>query len=594
MATENLSVKISADIGNFTSACDKMVSGIGDVGKKFENLNKIGEGFKSIGTKMTAVGVGISASMGGLIAKGSEWAASVESTDFLYKNLDKNVQKTIEANSKAAKAIGLTSQQYKAGATELGTYFKNLGVTAEESANLSGSTMDLIADLGAVADVPFNDALGDFKSALMGNYEAVDKYGISLSAAALENSDFVKSLGKSWNQLSENEKMMAALNEITRQGASAQGLAAQEAESFGMKFKLLKEQIGETVGTIGASLLPILEPLVAKFSEVADKIRKWVEANPELTSKILTVVGVIGVLAATLGPLLIFIGSCITAFTTISGAISAASGAFALLTGPVGIVIAILAALIAVGVLVYKNWDTIKAYASKIWNAIKTSILNVVNTLKTGIVNGFNNMKTMAINAWNALKSAASSVWNGIKSTVSNIVNGIKSNVSNTFSSLKSVVSNTWNGIKSTISNAINAAKSAVSNAVGKIKSLLSFKANIGIGTNVTGGAGVGWHATGGVFTKPTIFSTSSGYHGVGEAGPEAILPLKGFYSHLDEKLEQSAINYDMLANAIVKASNATGNAIYIDGKEVARVTANHMNSELKKLETRSGRRKGY
>ena len=57
------------------------------------------------------------------------------------------------------------------------------------------------------------------------NYEAVDKYGISLSASTLENSEFVKSLGKSWNQLSDNEKMMAAYNEMTRQGASAQGLA---------------------------------------------------------------------------------------------------------------------------------------------------------------------------------------------------------------------------------------------------------------------------------------------------------------------------------------------------------------------------------
>ena len=97
------------------------------------------------------------------------------------------------------------------------------------------------------------------------NYEAVDKYGISLSASTLENSEFVKSLGKSWNQLSDNEKMMAAYNEMTRQGASAQGLAKQEAESFGMKFKLLKQQISETVGEIGSNLLPVLEPLVQKF-----------------------------------------------------------------------------------------------------------------------------------------------------------------------------------------------------------------------------------------------------------------------------------------------------------------------------------------
>ena len=41
-------------------------------------------------------------------------------------------------------------------------------MTSDESAKLSGKTMSLVADLGAVADVPFDEALGDFKSALMG------------------------------------------------------------------------------------------------------------------------------------------------------------------------------------------------------------------------------------------------------------------------------------------------------------------------------------------------------------------------------------------------------------------------------------------
>ena len=575
MATESLKVKISADINDFLSSCDKMTSEIEGISKKFEGLNKIGEGFKSVGKQMTAVGVGIVASIGGVVAKGAEWSASVESTNFLYKNLDKSVQKTIANNSKTAKSIGLTTQQYKAGATELGTYFKNLGVTAEESSKLSGSTMNLIADLGAVADVPFDDALGDFKSALMGNYEAVDKYGISLSASALENSDFVKSLGKSWNQLSENEKMMAALNEITRQGASAQGLAGQEAESFGMKFKLLKEQVAETVGTLGASLLPTLEPIVAKFSEITEKIRAWAEANPELTGKILTVVGVIGVLAATLGPLIIFIGTLITSFSAISGAITAVSGAFALLSGPVLIVIGVITALIAIGVALYQNWDTIKAKASEIWNGIKTGILNVVNALKQGLVNDLNNMKATALAAWNAIKSVASSTWNGIKSVVTSALNGIKTTASNAWNSVKNTAKNAWNTVKSTISGALSNIKSLLSGfkpswsipkpKLPRISVGSTTKSILGMSVPVPTFS-VSWNAKGGIFNKPTIFSTPAGFQGVGERGAEAILPLNGFYNHLDDKLDSNAINYDKLARAIVKANNEAGSSIYLDG----------------------------
>lgn len=36
----------------------------------------------------------------------------------------------------------------------------------------------------------------------------------------------------------------------------------------------------------------------------------------------------------------------------------------------------------------------------------------------------------------------------------------------------------------------------------------------------------VAWHAKGGIFDRPTLFNTPGGLHGVGEAGPEAILPL--------------------------------------------------------------------
>ena len=222
----------------------------------------VGEGLKNVGEKMTLVGVGITASIGGIVAKGSEWSAQVEGQKFLYNNLDKTIQKTIDSNSKNANSIGLTTQQYKDGATTMATYYKNMGLTAEETSNLSGETMNLVADLGAVVDMPFDEAMSRFKSGLMGNYEALDAFGINLSANTLQNSEYVKSLGKSWNQLSDNEKMMAAYNEILRQSSPMTGLASQEAQEFGMQNKLLSQRIEELKGSIGEKLLPTLQPFL--------------------------------------------------------------------------------------------------------------------------------------------------------------------------------------------------------------------------------------------------------------------------------------------------------------------------------------------
>ena len=359
MSSKELKVVLSANVSQFKSAMQSISSEMKSVTSNTKQFaTDVGKGLQDVGKKMTLVGVGIVASIGGIVAKGSEWSAQVEGQKFLYNNLDKSIQKTIDSNSKNANSIGLTTQQYKDGATTMATYYKNMGLTAEETSNLSGETMNLVADLGAVVDMPFDEAMSRFKSGLMGNYEALDAFGINLSANTLQNSEYVKSLGKSWNQLSDNEKMMAAYNEILRQSSPMTGLASQEAESFGMKFKLLKQQISETVGEIGTNLLPVLEPLVQKFSEIATKISEWVKDNPKLTQTILIVTGAIGLLLTVLGPIIMLIGTLTIAVATFNVAMLPVAGTVALVVGAI-------VGLIAIGVALCSNWEEIKAFANK-------------------------------------------------------------------------------------------------------------------------------------------------------------------------------------------------------------------------------------
>ena len=167
-STETLQVKIIADASSLSRELSNVSNQLRNTESDLEGLTKVGEGMQKVGKVITGVGVAITGMMAGVVMKGAEWQASVESTNFLYNNLDKSVQKAITSGSENARTIGLTNQQYKAGATSIATYFKNLGMTSDESAKLSGKTMSLVADLGAVADVPFDEALGDFKSALMG------------------------------------------------------------------------------------------------------------------------------------------------------------------------------------------------------------------------------------------------------------------------------------------------------------------------------------------------------------------------------------------------------------------------------------------
>ena len=76
----------------------------------------------------------------------------------------------------------------------------------------------------------------------------------------------------------------------------------------------------------------------------------------------------------------------ITAWNAVAGigaGITTAFGAaVAFLTSPITLVIAAIGALIAIGYLLYKNWDEISAYLKQIWESIKTVAINVWNGIK--------------------------------------------------------------------------------------------------------------------------------------------------------------------------------------------------------------------
>ena len=492
-STETLQVRIIADASSLSKELSGVSKELKNTEKDLEGLTKVGESFKKVGAVIAGIGIGITGAFAGLVAKGAEWQAQTDATSFLYEKLDKNIQNSIKSNAKNAESIGMTSRQYKEGATNLANYFNNMGFTSDETEKLTGKTMNLAADMAAFIDVPVAEAQEDIRSALLNNYEALDKYGIAIGETTLKDNEYFKSLGKTWNQLSETEKQQVILNEIMEQTAGISGLAAEESDSFASKVRMLKDDLSKMVGVIGSQVLPTLAPFVDKIREVVEKFTDWIEKNPELAGKIALVVGAIGLLMAVVGPLLIFIGSCITAFTTISGVIGGLS--LAAIPGLIiafGNVIAIGAIIVlAIGAIIeickglIDNWDQIKANAIEVWNNIKDVISAVAEAIWNVVKTAWDGLKNDTLAAWDFIKNLASTVWNGIKTVVSSVAqaiwnvvttawNGLKSDTQNAWNAIKGFASSIWNGIKSTISNVVNGVKSTVSNAWNTVKSTTS------------------------------------------------------------------------------------------------------------------------
>lgn len=172
---------------------------------------------------------------------------------------------------------------------------------------------------------------------------------------------------------------------------------------------------------------------------------------------------------------------------SVSGIATAAKGLIALMTGTGGIMGGIKAiataigtggiftiavgAAIAIGVLLYKNWDEICAAATKLkdWVVEKTrelseSATRTLSNLKEKIANVWNIIKTSTSTTWNAIKKTLSGLWNSLKSTASTVFNAIKTKVASVWDSVKNKTSQVWENVTTFVSNKVEAIKNAIIN----------------------------------------------------------------------------------------------------------------------------------
>ncbi|MDD4780323.1 MAG: hypothetical protein PHT02_06945 [Tissierellia bacterium] len=261
----------------------------------------------------------------------------------------------------------------------------------------------------------------------------------------------------------------------------------------------------QSMAKLGATIEPILTPIINGFTNL---VTKFNQLDPASQKVILIVVGIV----AALGPLLLVLGSLMTVLPMLGAA-------FAVITLPIAGVVAGIVALIAIGVALYKNWDEISAFAGEMWGNLETGWSEGTKSLKTA----WANMGTDIKSAWQGLWSDVKTEYDGAELNLQTVSNRIVTWVTTKFTTFQTGFLGIWSAITGGIKGYAN---NIITYVNGIIDALNTIQVDIPEWVPGFGGESFGidisnvpYLAKGGIVTSPTLAM-------IGEAGPEAVIPL--------------------------------------------------------------------
>lgn len=249
----------------------------------------------------------------------------------------------------------------------------------------------------------------------------------------------------------------------------------------------------------GGVIVDVLKGLGDVLSTIGDWLSEHGKGFSDFVITLGTFAGVVGGIIAVgtaIETFVGFLGGLAVIITGAGGVTGAIGSLVAILGGPITIAIA---AAIAVGVLLYKNWDEIKEAAANLgkwigekwdsikkatgdawdnvkkatsdkWNEAKKSISDTADSIGTKVSTKWEEIKKGTGDAWDNVKKSTSDKWNDTKKSVHDTADSIGTKISNKWNEIKSGTGNAWDNVKTSVSNAANTAKTNASNAWSNMK----------------------------------------------------------------------------------------------------------------------------
>lgn len=449
MATlANAIVKLIADTAGFDADMQAAISQSAKTGKE---MQKVGGQMQSMGAGMTA---GVTAP---IVAAG--FAATQVASDFEETLSKTNVvfgdssNAIMEWGMDSASAMGMSTQEALGAAATYGNLMTSMGMTQEKSAGMSTGLVGLAADLASFNNMNPTEVLDKLRAGLTGEAEPLKQLGVNINQSMLQakamqmglveldtsnqkyidtladykdaeaeaqkaladhgdqSKEYLDAVAKSDEAFTKYEdamdaaympmdaaaKAQAAYALIMEQTSNAQGDFARTSDGLANQQRIAQATFMDLAATLGRELLPIgLE--IVKF--LNDLMAKFQQLSPEQRKAILIFAGI----AAAIGPVLVVVGTIVSAIGTLMPVFTAIGGAIAAVTLPVwGIAAAVIAVVALIAVAWTQNWGGIQEKTAAVWEWLKTAAGVVMQFFQDLFAGKLGWLSEMWATTWNSV-----------------------------------------------------------------------------------------------------------------------------------------------------------------------------------------------
>ena len=293
---------------------------------------------------------------------------------------------------------------------------------------------------------------------------------------------------------SDLDKYMSIANKEFDRGKALQEEFETQSDTLAFALQSLKAELTDTGKAIGEALSPAVKDVAKKFTDWLGKVQQFAQEHPKVVQGIAGIVAgamafggvalVVGKFVSAIGGIVSGIGTAISAVSSIASAISGLGGVVGLLTNPITLVIAGIAAFVAAIVYCWNNVDGFKESVSnsfqRIWEVISdvcTSVWNVIQevwgAISPYVVPMLQSMAETIGTIFTTILDIIVPVVEGVWNTIKTVWGWIGPYVIGIFEGVAQFISGVWKIISTVITTACNIIKAVIHGDWGEIKDIV-------------------------------------------------------------------------------------------------------------------------